>query len=415
MDEGRFPTMIIPRLIERRIRNTLADTRVVMIGGPRQSGKTTLAKMLIDSGTAYFTLDDENVLAAARYDPIGFIRGLDRAVIDEIQRAPQLLHAIKKSVDEDTRPGRFILTGSANILTISTASESLAGRMEVMELHPFSRSEIIGNNPAFLGSAFQGEVPNPVENLIGDDLLGVALGGGYPEALKKKDPNRRRQWYRSYVEAILKRDVREIATVHKLTEIPDLLKVLAHYSAQLLNTAEIGGKVGLDHKTVQRYIGILEQVFLIRRLRAWHRNELKRLVKAPKLHLLDSGLMAAVRSLTLERLQKDRTLAGPLLESFVHSELVKQASWFEGDISFHHYRDKDKDEVDMVLENDVGEIIGIEVKAAATVSKGDFRGLEKLRNAAGEGFKLGIVLHDGENVISFGNRLFSAPFASLWS
>ncbi len=407
--------MITPRFIEQRIRNTLEDTRVVMIGGPRQSGKTTLAKMLIDPGYVYLTLDDETVLEAARYDPIGFIRGLDRAVIDEVQRAPQLLPAIKKSVDEDKRPGRFILTGSANILTISTASESLAGRMEVMELHPFSRSEIIGSPPSFLDAAFQGNVPKPEENLIGDNLLGAILGGGYPEALGKKDPNRRRQWYRSYVEAILKRDVREIANVHKLTDMPDLFKVLAHYSAQLLNTAEVGSKVGLDHKTVRRYIGILEQIFLIRRLSAWHRNELKRLVKAPKLHLLDSGLMAAVHGLTLERLQKDRGLTGSMFESFVYSELIKQATWFEADISFHHYRDKDGHEVDIVLENDIGEIVGVEVKAAATVNKGDFRGLQKLRDATGDNFRLGIVLHDGENVFSFGDGLCSAPFASLWS
>jgi len=407
--------MITPRFIEQRIRNALKDTRVVMISGPRQSGKTTLAKMLIDSGYVYLTLDDETVVEAARFDPVGFIRGLDRAVIDEVQRAPQLLSAIKKSVDEDSRPGRFILTGSPNILTIPTASESLAGRMEVMELHPFSRGEIIGCPPSFLGSAFQGNVLKPTEKLIGDDLLGVVLGGGYPEALEKKDPNRRRQWYRSYVEAILKRDVREIANVHKLTEMPDLLKVLAHYSAQLLNTAEIGGKIGLDHKTVQRYIGIFEQIFLIRRLSAWHRNELKRLIKAPKLHLLDSGLMAAVHGLTPERLQKDRTLTGPLFETFVYSELIKQATWFESDVSFHHYRDKDGYEVDIVLENDIGEIVGIEVKAAATVNKGDFRGLQKLRDAVGDNFRLGVVLHDGENVFPFGDGLFSAPFASLWS
>ncbi len=407
--------MITPRFIEQRIRNALEDTRVVMISGPRQSGKTTLAKMLIDSGYVYLTLDDETVFEAARYDPMGFIRGLDRAVIDEVQRAPQLLPAIKKSVDEDSRPGRFILTGSANILTIPTVSESLAGRMEVMELHPFSRGEVIHCPPSFLNSVFQGDVPKPAERLIGDDLLGVVLGGGYPEALGKKDPNRQRQWYRSYVEAILKRDVREIANINKLTEMPDLLKVLAHYSAQLLNTAEIGGKVGLDHKTVQRYIGILEQIFLIRRLSAWHRNELKRLVKAPKLHILDSGLMAAVQGLTPERLQKDRTLTGPLFESFVHCELIKQATWFESDISFHHYRDKDGYEVDIVLENDIGEIVGIEVKAAATVNKGDFRGLHKLRDAVGDNFRLGVVLHDGENVFPFGDSLFSAPYASLWS
>ena len=407
--------MIIPRFIEQRIRDTLTDTRVVMINGPRQSGKTTLAKVLIDDGYDYLTLDDENVLEAAKYDPIGFIRGLDRAVIDEVQRAPQLLPAIKKSVDEDTRPGRFILTGSANILTIPTVSESLAGRMEVMDLHPFSQSEIIKSPSSFLSLAFQGEIPKPIENIVGDDLLGLILGGGYPEALSKKNPNRQRQWYRSYVEAILKRDVREISNVHKLTEMPDLLKVLSHYSAQLLNTADIGNKVGLDHKTVQRYIGILEQVFLIRRLKAWHRNELKRLVKAPKLHLLDSGLMAAVQGLTLERIQKDRTLCGPLFETFVHSELTKQATWFEDEISFYHYRDKDGDEVDIVLENDIGEIIGIEVKAASTVQKSDFRGLQKLCTATGDNFKLGIVLHDGDNTLSFGDKILAAPFSALWS
>ncbi len=406
-----------PRFIERRIREALADTPAVILNGPRQSGKTTLARRLAGPDWTYLTLDDATLLNAARSDPVGFVRGLDRAVIDEVQLAPDLLPAVKRSIDEDRRPGQFLLTGSANILTIPRVKELLAGRMEILPLYPLSRGEVLGSKPPrFLASAFAGRAPPPPhETLVGEDLVATVLAGGYPEVLARSSERRRRDWCRSYVDAIVERDIREIADVEKLGQMPRLIEVLAQLTSQLLNLSEIGGQLGFDHKTADRYIAILEQLFLVRRLRPWFRNELKRLVKTPKLHVMDTGLLAAMRGLTLDRLRVNRGALGPVLESYVHAELVKEASWADERVSFFHYRDKDQVEVDFVIENEAGDVVGIEVKAAATVVAPDFRGLERLRNATDDAFALGVVLYDGDQIVPFGRRLFAAPFSSLWN
>lgn len=407
--------LLYPRHVEIRLREALADTPVVALNGPRQSGKTTLARKVAGDDWAYLTLDDATVLRSASADPVGFVRGLDRAVIDEVQRAPDLLLAVKRSVDEDRRPGRFLLTGSAQILTIPRVKESLAGRMEVVTLYPLARSEVIrAGPPTFIERSFAGKPPMPAEQLVGDDLMSVVLAGGYPEVLERPSERRRRDWCRAYVEAIVERDVRDIAAVEKIGELGRLVEALALCSGQLTNLSQLGGKLGIDRKTADRYLTLLEQLFLVRRLRPWFRNELKRLVRTPKLHFLDSGLLAAVRGCGLERLRRDRAPWGAILESFVHAELLKQASWIDEGISFHHYRDKDLAEVDVVLENSAGEIVGVEVKAAATVGTADFRGLQRLAEAASADFRLGLVLYDGDQVVPFGPKLFAAPVSCLW-
>lgn len=404
-----------PRFVEHRLREALADTPVVALNGPRQSGKTTLAQKFAGRERRYVTLDDATTLEAARRDAVGFIRGLERAVIDEVQRAPELLLAIKRSVDDDRRPGRFLLTGSAHVLTIPKVKESLAGRMEVVPLYPLSRAEVLSRRkPSFLARVFAGELPAPAERLIGDDLISTILAGGYPEVLARPSERRRRDWCRAYIEAIIARDIREIAAVEKLGQLRHLVELVAQFSGRLVNLSEIGARVRLDHKTADRYIGILKQLFLVQHIRPWFRNELKRLTKSPKLHFLDAGLLAAVRGQSLAKLRADHGALGPFLESFTYAELLKQASWAEERISFFHYRDKDQREVDIVLENDAGDIVGIEVKAAASVKTSDFRGLERLSSAVGSAFKLGVVLYDGEEVIPFGDRQFAAPLPCLW-
>ena len=403
------------RFSQERITTALKGTPVVMVTGPRQCGKTTLVREFVDDDRAYITLDDDTVLEAARSDPAGFVRGLDRAVIDEVQRAPDLLRAIKKTVDDDRRPGRFLLTGSANVLTLPTVSESLAGRMEIVSLLPLSRAEIRGVKPAFLARAFSGKIAKPSEIMIGHDLVNSVLMGGYPEMVRRKDPKRRQAWARDYVKAIVQRDVRDIAEVEKLDQMPRLLRVLAHHSGQLTNFSEIGSQIGLDDKTARKYVAIIEELFLVRRLEPWFRNQLKRMVKTPKLHFLDSGLLAAMLGLTAERTTKDRSAFGRLLETFVFSEILKQASWLDGACTVHHYRDKQQDEVDIVAENDSGALIGIEVKASATVNSSDFKGLQKLAQACEAEFKLGVVLYDGETSVPFGNHLFAVPVSCLWS
>lgn len=402
------------RLAAACVTTALKDTPVVMVTGPRQSGKTTLVREFTAPGRAYLTLDDDTVLDAARRDPAGFMRGLDRAIIDEVQRVPELLRAIKRSVDDDRRPGRFLLTGSANVLTLPQVSESLAGRMEIVSLLPLSRAEIRGTKPAFLEKAFAGKLVTPSETMVGNELARTALTGGYPEMLRRKDAKRRRAWARDYIKAIVQRDVRDVAEVEKLDQLPRLLRVLAHHSGRLTNFTQIGGQLGLDDKTTRRYVAVLEQLFLVHRVEPWFRNELKRLVKTPKLHFLDSGLLAAMLGATAERIAKDRSVLGPILETFVFSEVVKQAAWLEESCVLHHYRDKDQDEIDIVAETDSGSLIGIEVKAAATVSAADFKGLRKLGNVCDDNFKLGLVLYDGEGIVPFGDRMFAAPISCAW-
>lgn len=392
----------------------LKDTPVVMVNGPRQCGKTTLARTFADDKRTYVTLDDDTVLEAARGDPAGFVRDLDYAIIDEVQRAPELLRAIKRAVDNDRRPGRFLLTGSADVLTLPFVSESLAGRMELVNLLPLSMVEVLDTKPAFLEKAFEGKLAATRKALIGPDLVRTVVTGGYPEMLTRRDQKRRQAWARDYVNAIVRRDVRDIADVERLDRLPRLLQTLAHHSGQLVNFTQAGGRIGLDDKTTRKYAAILEQMYLVRRVEPWFRNRLKRLVKTPRLHFLDSGLLAAVAAVTPERIAADRALLGPLLETFVFSEVLKQAGWMEKACTVHHYRDKDQDEVDMVIESDGAELVGIEVKAAATVGAADFRGLRKLAEAGGRHFRLGVVLYDGETIVPFGDRLFAAPISCLW-
>ena len=405
---------LFPRFAAELVTTALKDTPVVMVAGPRQSGKTTLVRDLVAGNRQFITMDDDTALAAARGDPTGLVRGLDRTTIDEVQRVPDLLRAIKKSVDEDRRPGRFLLTGSANILTLPQVSDSLAGRMETVNLFPLARAEIRRRKPTFLSSAVAGQMRKPGEMMIGNDLIEAVLVGGYPEMLRRGDAKRRQKWALDYMRAIVQRDVREIAEVEKLDQMPRLMQVLAHHSAQLTNFTQMGGQIGLDDKTTRKYVGILEQLFLVRRVEPWFRNRLKRLVKTPKLHFLDSGLLGAVLGTSAEQVRSDRSSFGILLETFVFSEILKQASWSGESYALYHYRDKDQDEVDLVIETASSGVIGVEVKASATVNRDDFKGLRKLAAACGDAFKLGVVLYDSETTVPFGTRLFAAPLSCLW-
>jgi predicted AAA+ superfamily ATPase len=404
---------LFPRFASASIQTALEDTPVVMINGPRQCGKTTLVKAFADERRTYLTLDDETALTAARSDPVAFLRPLDTVIIDEIQRAPELLRAIKRSVDDDRRPGRFLLTGSADVLTLPTVAESLAGRMEIVSLLPLSQAEIERGAARFLEQAFSGNLPTPKRPATGRDLERRMLAGGYPEMLSRKDPARRKAWARDYLNAIVQKDAPEIAALDKLDLLPRLLRALAHHAGQLCNFTQLGGQIGLDDKSTRKYLGVLEHLFLIRRLEPWHNNKLSRLIKTPKIHFLDSGLLASLVGATPEGLAGNRDLLGALLETFAFAEVLKAASVTP--VSLSHYRDKDKNEVDLVLESEAGDVVGLEVKAAATVKASDFAGLRRLADAAGKRFRLGVVLHDGDTVVGFGERLLAAPVSCLWN
>ncbi|MBN9079380.1 MAG: ATP-binding protein [Rhizobiales bacterium] len=416
MASSTSPGHIIDRKVRSLVETALTDTRVVLLIGPRQAGKTTLARQLAGTDRPYITLDDAGALSAARADPVGFVRGIERAVIDEVQRAPELMLAIKESVDRDDRPGRFLLTGSANIATVPMIADSLAGRMATISLLPFAQSEIRSTPGRLLDRLFAGEDPIAGKDAIfGDEMVALVLRGGYPEALRRTTHARRTAWLEDYLAQILDRDVRDIANIDQLDRLPRLLEVLAEHAGQLVNHSSFGAALGLSSVTAQKYVAILERLFLIRTLAPWSNNRLSRLIKTPKLHFLDSGLLAALREDEEEALRRDRSRFGALLESFVVSELLKLASWSERRVSFSHYRTKDQDEVDVVIEDRRGRVIGIEVKASATVRSQDFRGLRQLQEAVGDRFVRGLVLHDHDRVTPFGEKLQAAPLSILWS
>ncbi|HKK30879.1 MAG TPA: ATP-binding protein [Alphaproteobacteria bacterium] len=402
------------RFVERRAEEALLDTPVVLIVGPRRAGKTTLVREMGEFDRTYITLDDQTVLEAAESDPAGFIRGLNRTTIDEIQRAPDLLLAIKKTVDEDYRPGRFLLTGSANVMTLPRIADSLAGRMETIQMLPLARAEIEGRTPTFLERLFEGDLRKARNAIVGDDLVHAVMRGGFPEAIARDSERRRQDWARSYLTSVLTRDLRDIAEIEKLTELPKFVRMLAEYSSQLVNYSQFGASINVSHKTGQRYLGLLEQVFLIATLQPWFTNALKRIVKTPKLHFLDSGLLASARGLTFDRVKADRGTFGALLESFVFSEVQKLMTGSDLRLTPYHFRDRDMREVDIVLERNDGMIAGVEVKASATVKASDFGGLRALAEATGDRFAFGVVLYDSAEVVPFGDRLAAVPLSSLW-
>ena len=404
-----------PRYIEQRVQEALTDTRVVLLCGPRQSGKTTLARRIAGGTVPFVTLDDATTLAAARADPVGFLRGVDRVVIDEIQRAPDLILAIKAAVDADPRPGRFLLTGSANLTTLPRVADSLAGRMGIARLLPLAQAELRGGRPSFLDRAFAGETPISRTPIVGDDLVDAVLAGGYPEALTRSGWRRRQSWHLDYIEAILQRDIRDIARIEQLGTMPRLLRVLAEHSGQLVNHSGLGAPLGMNHVTTRKYVDVLEHLFLVHTLPPWYTNTLKRLAKSPKLHFLDAGLLAALGGITPQRLRRDRTPFGPLLETFVLGELLKLAGWSDDRYTFSHFRDKERNEVDIVIEDGRGRIVGVEVKASATVSAGDFSGLRRLAAGAGERFSSGLILYDHDQTVPFGERMAAVPISTLWS
>lgn len=402
------------RLVQNRVEEALTDTPVVLVVGPRRAGKTTLVRQMCDVERTYITLDDQTVLEAAQSDPAGFIRGLDRAVIDEVQRAPELLLAIKKSVDEDYRAGRFLLTGSANVMTLPRVADSLAGRVETLLMLPLSQAEISRSTSNFLERMFTGDFRGIPQAAVGDELLSLVLTGGFPEVIRRDSARRRQDWLRSYLTSILTRDLRDLANIEKLTELPKFVRLLAEYSGQLSNYSQLGAGINVTHKTAQRYVALLEQVFLVATLQPWYSNRLKRIVKTPKLHFLDSGLLATAQGLNKERLTANRQLFGPLLESFVFSEVMKLMTASGAQLSAYHFRDQQMREVDIVLERDDGMTVGIEIKASATVKPTDFAGLRTLAEVCGEKFAYGVVLYDSTDFVPFGEKLAAVPLASLW-
>lgn len=395
----------------------LGDTPVVLLHGARQVGKSTLVQGIASGHhpARYLTLDDATVLSAARGDPVGFISGLEGPlVIDEVQRAPELFLPIKAAVDRDRRPGRFLLTGSANVLLLPKLSESLAGRMEVLGLWPLSQGEISGVVEEFIDRVFAPTMVLPSSTTLErDELARRIAAGGYPEAVLRS-PARRPAWFRSYVTTILQRTVRDIADIERLHEIPRLLSVLAARTGTLLNVADLSRTLGIPQTTLQRYLALLQTTFLVHLLPAWSAKVRKRLLKSPKILIVDTGLAGHLAGVDSRALPTHPELWGPFVETFLAMELMKQAGWSTTQPTLYHLRTAKGEEVDVVLEAPSGEIVGVEIKAAVSVGADDVRGLRILAEIAGRRFLRGILLYLGSQAVPFGTNLYALPISSVW-
>ena len=407
---------LYPRFVEARLVEALADTLVVLIHGPRQCGKTTLAQIVGEKlDYTYFSFDDDVTHAAASSDPVGFTADLpERTIVDEVQRVPGIFTALKSAVDRRRTPGQFLLTGSSNVLLVPTLADSLAGRMGILPLHPLAQCELAGRLPRFLDTLFNADFKGRKTERLGMALAERIIAGGYPAALARVKPHRRNAWYSDYIETRAQRDVRNLARIGSLDALPRLLALAASQTARLVNISELASPFQLSRPTIRDYMTLLERVFLLEELAPWHSNRLSRLIKTPKLHMGDCSIACALLGFQGAALWQDRAMFGQLLETFVFQELRRQASWNENDIRFYHFRDKDTAEVDIILEWGSGNMAGVEVKAGATATAADFRALRKLKNAVGRHFVSGVVLYDGETGASFGDRLYAVPIHSLW-
>jgi len=446
------------------LRDALSDSRVTLIQGPRQSGKTTLAMTVAaERDAVVHTLDLATTRAAAESDPARFLHRPGEAsprggspdnrltIIDEIQKLPELVPAIKIIVDRDPRPGQFLLTGSASVLSLPRLSDSLAGRMRVLTLWPLSQREVHIDDPAmptFIDRAFDDgddatDAPSRHESTTralwlrpGErgavDVRSVALHGGFPERLSRVggaggvgvgggvggphqgDPLLEHGWYQSYLTTILERDIREFAEIRTPTDLLRLLTMVATRTGSLLNNADLSRSLGLVDTTLRRFLALLEKVFLVARVPAWTVSLDQRIVKSPKVYLTDTGLFSHLLEIDRERLDRDPTLAGPLMETFVFTELIRQLGASRVRATIHHFRTPDRREVDFVLERAAGQIVGIEVKAAAAVSAHDFKGLTALKALAGDRMVRGIVLYAGNTVVPFGPGMWAVPIQAMW-
>lgn len=408
---------MINRTITGHVLDALSDTPVLLLNGARQTGKSTLVKTISEHAhpASYITLDDGSVLASIKHDPAGYLSTVDGPiVIDEVQKAPELFPAIKAVVDRNRRPGRFLLTGSANVLLLPKLSESLAGRMEILSLWPFSQGELDGIRELFVDALFASKLrvgPAPKESI--SSLHARIVAGGYPEAISRTKEDRRRAWFESYITTILQRDIRDLANIEGLSNVPRLLAIIAARTPVMLNFSELSRTLAIPQSTLKRYMTLLEATYLIHHVPAWSGNLGKRLVKTSKIVMCDTGLMAHLLGANKDRLAAGGII-GPLLENFVVMELIKQISWSATRPSLFHFRTQTGQEVDIVLEDRAGRLVGIEVKASSTVAAQDFRGLRALAEGAGKHFLRGIVLYTGAEILPFGAELFAVPVNALW-
>jgi predicted AAA+ superfamily ATPase len=407
------------RHLQSHLLKAMGDTPVTFLAGARQTGKSTLVKALQTGlpDSSYQTFDDLNTLGSAKDDPVGFLDRLPaQAFLDEVQRAPELFLPIKASVDRDRRFGRFILTGSANIMLLPRIADSLAGRMEILTLWPLAQAEIQGVVPGFIDACFQGDPGSlKVPVMERGELWQRALAGGYPEVLERGAGEGRERWFDSYLTTLIQRDLRALADIESVHLLPRLLSTLAARAGSTLNQSDLALTLGISLMTVKRYLALLETLYLLVTLPPWFENLGKRLAKTPKLYFNDSALLAHLLGIEAAGLAAQPHLAGPILETFTVMELTKTAPWSRARPALYHFRTSAGREVDVVLENRRRELVAVEVKAAATVQSADFKGIRELQSLVGERLKAGILLHAGKEILPFGPGLWAMPFQALWS
>jgi uncharacterized protein len=412
-------TSLIPRHVRTAVTAALSDTRVVVINGARQTGKSTLARLVTADfpGSELRFLDEAPVRAAALADPALFVRHSGLLVIDEVQRAPDLFLAIKHEVDTDPRPGRFLLTGSARLTGLRDIPDLLPGRSETIELYPLSQGEIDRRPDGFVAAVLRHGVALrvPASDLRRDDYLERALRGGYPEAVRRTDTGRRARFFESYISDLVNRDVRQLTDIERPADMRRLVNLIAASTGSLAVPASMASRLQVPASTVKRYLDLLDLLFVTRRIPAWSSNLATRAVATPKLLLTDSGLAAHLTGMSLRRARQPTALVGPLIETFVLGELARQLSLADQPVRLYHYRDRDLYEVDAVLEASSGEIIACEVKAAETVRSDDFRGIQRLARRLGDQLTAGIVLYAGGQALPFGERLRAWPISALWT
>ena len=407
------------RFLQSFLAEALSDTPVVLLIGARQVGKSTLTQNLKTEGYQpnYLTFDDSTLLVAAKGNPNGFLASVKTPVIfDEVQRVPELFLPIKLAVDKAREAGSFLLTGSANVLLMPNIADSLAGRIEILNLRPLSQGEIEGEKEDFIdwacGDEF--ELPSTKYAESRESLFERMLTGGYPEVVQRKTASRRSAWFNSYIATLLQRDVRDLANIEGLIDFPKLLSILAARAGGLLNYAEVSRTSALPQTTLKRYVALLENLFLIEYLPAYSGSLTKRLMKTPKLFFTDTGLLSYLQNLTWDKIKFEPTLAGMLTENFVVSELKKQTAWNKTRVNMLHFRTSTDQEVDIVLEMPSGEVVGIEIKSGANVGRDAFKGLRVLESDLGKKFKRGIVLYTGELCAAFDKNMFAVPINRIW-
>ncbi len=409
---------IYKRWQTKKIKQALKTRRVLLLVGPRQSGKTTLAKSLKSKKIIYRTLDNITLLNAALDDPESFIRhGNDLMIIDEIQRAPLLLQAIKQNVDENQKPGRFLLTGSTHIQSLPSVKESLAGRITNIRLRPLTLGEIYGRQPSFIKKIFDGNfnLNTQYKRMYKHTYIKHAFNGGYPEPLKLKKYKEKRKWYKDYLEALIARDLIDIAQIKRKDSLNKLVTILAAWSSKFIVISDIGKILSLSRLTIQTYINALESLCLVERVKPWHKTDYDRVSKQEKIFITDTGLMTSLLNWQEEETSLNSDKSGKLFETFIFHQLASILESQDEEYELYHYRDGEKREIDFIVKNEKGDIIGIDVKAGSIISRSSFKHLKWFAsNISKEIPFVGIILYTGQHIVSFGENFWAIPISALW-